>query len=592
MAELAHLTKKTIEDEELAACLAAVQMILEAEQCSVEQQTEVPQSGWKTASLLESTGRSGRVTAPLLDASKRNLWKASGLPRLFILLATVSLGGLPALSIPVSAQNMSGQGGNSAQYVPAEADVMPPLAPEFDAKPPAPIQSDRRSSGPPQLSRPPIPQPTVAEGVAPPAPPANDLADVLGPPYSDQSGGYKPQIVRVALSLDTASTQIVVPDGATLKDASTGDVLAQLPPQSTWQVSSRSPNGIPQLAFIGQIKNAGGNPVLLAQRQSGYRNVAFGAPNGPTGTRLQPLPPQAEARFYLPQSQGRGFLLIPPAPDGTVAVGSNLYRGSLLIRPKKGATFSVINLTDLEDYLLSVVPSEMPSGWSLEALKAQAIAARSYAVASIGKHEADGYDLKQTTDDQVYSGVASENPNSSEAVAETRGMVMRCHGQVITAYFHSTSGGYTELAENVWTKPVPYLKAVPDYDDDSPYFSWNKNYSVGNIEQILARNGKNVGALWAIVPVARGVSPRVRVLLATGSAGNAYISGEEARKIFALPSSCFNVCGANDTYVFAGRGFGHGLGMSQWGAKRLAESGYNAGQILSYYYKDIAIERF
>jgi stage II sporulation protein D len=237
------------------------------------------------------------------------------------------------------------------------------------------------------------------------------------------------------------------------------------------------------------------------------------------------------------------------------------------------------------------VPSEMPSSWPLEALKAQSIAARSFALARCGRREADGYDVKATIEDQVYSGVGAESNNSNRAVAETCGQVLKHNGNVVTAFFHSASGGCTELSENVWSKPVPYLKAVPDYDDESPHFSWTRAFNVGDAEQALARHGKNIGKLLVIMPVARGVSPRVRWLMVVGTERTTFISGEIARKAFALPSSSFNVASADGSYIFAGRGFGHGLGMSQWGAKKLADAGYNADQILSHYYKDISIER-
>jgi stage II sporulation protein D len=229
----------------------------------------------------------------------------------------------------------------------------------------------------------------------------------------------------------------------------------------------------------------------------------------------------------------------------------------------------------------------MPSSWPLEALKAQAIAARSYAAANIGKHGKDGYDLRATTDDQVYSGVASENENSNLAVGLTTGLVLKQEGKPITAFFHSTSGGATEFSENVWGKSLSYLHSVPDFDDASPHFSWTRKVSVDDIENLV---GRDIGQLLSLSVVSRTGSNRVQYLLAQGASGSKLINSETLRRGLKLPSTLFNVGTEPNSYVFAGRGFGHGLGMSQYGAKALAERGCNAAQILSYYYKDVVID--
>jgi stage II sporulation protein D len=234
----------------------------------------------------------------------------------------------------------------------------------------------------------------------------------------------------------------------------------------------------------------------------------------------------------------------------------------------------------------------MPSGWNLEALKAQSIAARSYALANVGKHQSEGYDLKASTEDQVYLGIQTESDNSNRAVAETRGQVLKHNGKVVTAFFHSAGGGCTEKAEHVWGGKVPYLKSVPDFDDQSPHFNWNRSVAVSNIEEALKKQGRDIGGLLGIFPLERSPSQRVTLAMVTGTLQTLLLSGEELRKILALPSTAFNIGLDMDSYLVAGRGFGHGLGMSQWGAKYLSEQGYNASQILSYYYKDVTLDQF
>ena len=229
----------------------------------------------------------------------------------------------------------------------------------------------------------------------------------------------------------------------------------------------------------------------------------------------------------------------------------------------------------------------MPSGWPLEALKAQAVAARSYAIANIGKHGKEGYDLRATIDDQVYSGISTESDNSNEAVGATSGLVLKHEGRPITAFFHSTSGGSTEVPERVWGKPLGYLQSVPDYDDASPHFTWSKRFAPDDLEKMV---GADVGRLLSISVVTRTSSNRAQDLMVQGSNGSKMVSGESLRKSLKLPSTLFNVGNDGNGYIFAGRGYGHGLGMSQYGAKALAERGCNAAQILSYYYKNVVVD--
>lgn len=288
----------------------------------------------------------------------------------------------------------------------------------------------------------------------------------------------------------------------------------------------------------------------------------------------------------------------PAGADNTQSVfnlNGRMYRGSLWVKPdvvkdKNGTSvtrLTAINIIDLEDYLMSVLPSEMPSSWPREALKAQAIAARSYAIANLGKYRSQGYDVKATVLDQAYRGAVAETIASNKAIAETRGIVMKHDGKVVPGFFHSSSAGHTDVAEHVWTKEVPYLKSVPDVDHKSKYVLWERKFSTPQIDNIL---GKDVGNVLGLFPVHRSPSGRVKNLLVIGSKGTTFVPGTTVRQLFALPSTNFNVLAYQDAYLFKGQGFGHGLGMSQYGARSLAEHGYNAAQILAYYYKDVTFE--
>ena len=148
-----------------------------------------------------------------------------------------------------------------------------------------------------------------------------------------------------------------------------------------------------------------------------------------------------------------------------LATKKRWYRGEILFYNFNNK-ITVINRLPLEDYLLGVVPAEMPYKWNYEAHKAQAIAARSYAVANIGKHASHGYDLTDTPKDQAYGGVSAEKPQTTRAVRDTKDIVITYNNKVISAYYHSSSGGFTKGSAQVWGKNLPYIHAVKGYDDN------------------------------------------------------------------------------------------------------------------------------
>ena len=158
-------------------------------------------------------------------------------------------------------------------------------------------------------------------------------------------------------------------------------------------------------------------------------------------------------------------IVIKPVSFGYVCTKSKWYRGFLRIQ-NKGGKLTVINDVDLEDYIKGVVPAEMPSGWELEAHKAQAVAARSYAVANLGKRAGLGFDLKDTPDDQAYGGASAETAKTNKAVEETQGIVLTHDMKVITAYYSASAGGQSLTASDVWGSNLPYLRSVPSFDDN------------------------------------------------------------------------------------------------------------------------------
>ena len=157
-------------------------------------------------------------------------------------------------------------------------------------------------------------------------------------------------------------------------------------------------------------------------------------------------------------------IVIKPEEDGFVSVKRKWYRGHFKVINDDGS-LTVMNDLPLEDYIQGVVPSEMPSGWEIEAHKAQAIAARSYALANLGKRAKFGYDLKDTPEDQAYGGASAETVRTNQAVSETEGIVLVCQGKIVPAYYSASAGGQTRSASQVWLHDLPFIKSVPSFDD-------------------------------------------------------------------------------------------------------------------------------
>ena len=226
------------------------------------------------------------------------------------------------------------------------------------------------------------------------------------------------------------------------------------------------------------------------------------------------------ARFTAPlQVAGEG---------GITSLEGRGYRGVLEISPGLFGGVRVINAVGLDDYLQGVVPSESPATWPAEALKAQAIAARTYAITTSRGGDFDQY---PDTRSQVYGGVAAETPATNAAVADTRGQVVTYQGQPVVTYFFSTSGGRTENVENtsLGTEPKPWLKSVDDpYDDVSPRHRWTP------VTMSLKRAGKKLrglyqGAFRGIKVLERGASPRILSAQVVGTRGSSVTDGATLR---------------------------------------------------------------
>lgn len=316
---------------------------------------------------------------------------------------------------------------------------------------------------------------------------------------------------------------------------------------------------------------------------------------------------------------GAGSWEFEPTPSGMVVSGTALgpmvrlsvekgflsangqpYRGAIELRRTPAARLTAINEVSIEQYLYGVIKGEIDPRWPPEAVKAQAVAARTLAfenlISARAKYPSEGYVLRATTDSQVYLGVAGEDPAAIAAVDATRGIVATFRGKPIFAAYHSNSGGHTEDSENVWGTPHPYLRGVPDpYALDEPGTQWTARLSLSTLEGNLRRIGVYAIGLVAIEPgrvTAWGRAVTVRLL---EEGGRSQEIGANQFRLAVGPgvirSTMFTSTKDGADINFSGRGSGHGVGLDQWGARAMAVQGFTFEQILSYYYTGIAFER-
>ena len=268
--------------------------------------------------------------------------------------------------------------------------------------------------------------------------------------------------------------------------------------------------------------------------------------------------------------------------------GTGISVSGLVHLVRRGKGFLVINRVDFEEYVKGVVPAEVNSTWHPEMLKAQAVAARTYALYQQMLSATREYDVAATVQDQVYRGKQGIDGGILRAVEDTRGLVVTYQDAPIYAAFSSTAAGLTEDAMNVWSKEYPYLKGVEcPFDLTSPYYQWKSSFKVDTLEQNLRQQGFSVGTIATMTPLSFSRGGRVAKLRILHSGGELILRGEELRKAVGytvIPSTQFAIESIGRDVVLSGFGAGHAVGMCQWGAKELAELGYPFSTILRYYY--------
>ncbi len=291
------------------------------------------------------------------------------------------------------------------------------------------------------------------------------------------------------------------------------------------------------------------------------------------------------------------------------------YAGELRVS-LNNKKLNIINYLELEKYLKSVVGSEMPKEFPLAALQAQAIAARTYALKLLDKNKF--FDLHSTQASQVYLGLESETAKTNRAVKSTNSLALFYHNQLIDAVFHSSSGGRTENSGQVWKYQLPYLKSVIDYDQNSTKYKWTNKFTSEELEEIFSE----LGGVNSIQIINKSNTGRVLKIRLYGTNGNKFISGKYFRQKLKLLSTKFDVglkfnqvnldnklnsdkkivedltfqalppIPTDYFLLVKGYGAGHGVGMSQWGAKSMAERGASFRKILKHYYTGVQIKTY
>ncbi len=390
----------------------------------------------------------------------------------------------------------------------------------------------------------------------------------------------------------------------------------------------------------------------------------FGTVTSPSATGVTVIVTDTSTILFEFDCTGAKSLGILPndGQEGTLTWfrGYKWY-GGFEYRRSTGGNINVINVVQVDDYVKGVLPYEMSPSWPLEALKAQAVCARTYALLQTKHYKSYKFDVCNTTDCQVYYGANKANAVTDQAAEETRGVVLTYNGELVTAYYYSSNGGASESSENVWTMALPHLVGKEDPFEamiSIPSYTYTETYTFEQLTQLLQNKGYEIGTINAAYVSKTTPTGNVAEITFTDTAGKTLrITGEKCRTVFSTSmfgksqsvrsmrftivggestakyfvndastgvnsvSGLYTISGSGtvdsysggETYVITssgtelleekddiaagsgititGAGSGHNVGMSQYGAKAMAEFGYTYEDILNFYYTGISLER-
>lgn len=364
----------------------------------------------------------------------------------------------------------------------------------------------------------------------------------------------------------------------------------------------------PEVQLMTPIPAYGAAPMIRVKLSKPSQAAACSVDAGKSVVSLDGKRIEAEGKIALSLAAGRiqaGTLgsatAVEIAPSGNPAyfdIDGRVYRGKVRIVATTGG-WEVVNVVDLEQYVAGVIGWEMIAGWPVEALKAQAVASRTYAIFEMEQARGNGssWDLDDTTQYQVYGGVGpADNPkqwretaNVLEARQQTNGQVLTYQGQGFRAFFHSTSGGHTADPRSAFgingsLEPLNGV-ALGDFDKDSPKASWEIRLNTGEVTARLIENRISPSNLIRIDAATTAESGHAVTLKLYDRTGHSRIvNAIDVRKALGLFSTRFTAARNGDEWVFNGKGYGHGCGMCQWSARGMAKAGWNADRILQTMY--------
>lgn len=369
----------------------------------------------------------------------------------------------------------------------------------------------------------------------------------------------------------------------------------------------------------------------------------------PSSTRIAVL--SSDKKIKLMYGSSEGALRIYPNEGKSPALfringdSKKVYRGGVEVLRQTGSDMTVINVLPIEEYLYGVVPGEIGASSPTEALKAQAVAARTYTINNLSKYKHLNFNLCATTYSQVYKGYSVEHPATNKAIEDTKGEIVTYNGKPASVFYFSSSGGKTEDVKNVWgSDGYPYLVSVDDLYESgtSWHYNWQVSYTAQKIGEVMTSRGFNLGNIVGVYITKRSEAGRAIELVVKGTKDERVYTNSNTRAFLSLDSQWFDITtdsdisvlsengstvntqlngkkvltasgtstlnttgslsivGSNDskkkvptvptTYIFTGKGWGHGVGMSQEGAKGMAKEGYTYKEILTHYFTGTEVE--
>lgn len=281
--------------------------------------------------------------------------------------------------------------------------------------------------------------------------------------------------------------------------------------------------------------------------------------------------------------------------DRTIYINGRCFRGTISIIRNENRTVMIINELPLETYLYGVLYHEISQKWPLEAIRAQAIVSRAFALYQIQISKDKIYDVTSDVYSQMYGGATSEKGRTTKGVNITRGEILTYKGKIFPTYFHATCAGRTEDASQLWDIDLEPLKGGPcNFCQESPHYKWEKVVDFSEIRDALKESGIPVKEVKGLSITERNVSGRVSKLIIQADDKEIPMSGKDFRMLIGpniIRSTNFTIETMFGMVQFTGLGWGHGVGLCQWGAYGMAKSGYDLKAIINHYYPGAEISK-